>query len=29
MDRELPSGISLVPRTSMSSSPEMWISAAG
>ena len=28
MDRGLPSNISLIPRTSVSSSPDLWISAA-
>ena len=29
MDRGLPSNISLIPRTSVSSSPDLWISTAG
>ena len=29
MDRGLPSNITLIPRTSVSSSPDLWISAAG
>ena len=29
MDRGLPSNISLIPRTSVYSSPDLWISAAG
>ena len=29
MDRGLPSSITLIPRISVSSSPDLWISAAG
>ena len=29
MDRGLPSNITLIPRISVSSSPDLWISAAG
>ena len=29
MDKGLPSNISLIPRTSVSSSPDLWISADG